>query len=97
MAYSAVTQPWPLPFRKGGTVSSTLAVQITRVFPVAIRQLPQAVRTKSVSIVTGRFSSGLLPSARVPVPVIDHFLLLKRVLAPSCGILMCFEYFFERG
>ena len=40
IAYSAVTQPWPLPFRKGGTPSSTLTVQITRVFPVAIRQLP---------------------------------------------------------
>ena len=48
MAYSAVTHPWPLPLRKGGTPSSTEAVQITRVFPVAIRQEPAAVRTKSV-------------------------------------------------
>ena len=28
MPYSAVTQPWPLPLRKPGTFSSTLAVQI---------------------------------------------------------------------
>ena len=72
IAYSAVIQPCPLSRRNGGTASSTLAVQITRVFPVAIRQLPYAVRTKSVSIVTGRFSSGCLPSALIyrslPVP-----------------------------
>ena len=68
IAYSAVTQPWPLPFRKGGTASSTLAVQITRVFPVAIRQLPYAVCTKSVSMLTGRFSSGRLPSVLMLPP-----------------------------
>ena len=67
MAYSAVTQPWPFPRRKGGTPSSTLAVQMTRVLPVAMRQLPYAVRTKSVSMVTGRFSSGCLPSNRVMI------------------------------
>ena len=70
IAYSAVTHPCPLPFRNGGTASSTLAVQITRVFPVAIRQLPYAVRTKSVSMETGRFSSGLLPSRRSKVSLI---------------------------
>ena len=78
IAYSAVTHPWPLPFRKGGTASSTLAVQITRVFPVAIRQLPQAVRTKSVSMVTGRFSSGRLPSPRMFRPS-----LLKDLCPPA--------------
>ena len=46
MAYSAVSQPQPLPRRKGGTPSSTDAVQITRVPPVSIRQLPAAVDTK---------------------------------------------------
>ena len=29
MPYSAVTQPWPLPFKKLGTRSSTLAVHNT--------------------------------------------------------------------
>ena len=46
MAYSAVTQPCPLSRRKGGTDSSTLAVQMTRVLPVEMRQLPAAVSTK---------------------------------------------------
>ena len=31
MPYSAVSQPWPLPFRKPGTFSSMLAVKITLV------------------------------------------------------------------
>jgi hypothetical protein len=31
--YSAVSQPWPLPFRNGGTPSSTLTVHSTRVCP----------------------------------------------------------------
>jgi hypothetical protein len=34
MAYSAVTHPCPLPFRNGGTPSSTLAVQWTSVPPI---------------------------------------------------------------
>ncbi len=33
MAYSAVTQPRPVPRRKGGTFSSTVAVQSTLVSP----------------------------------------------------------------
>jgi hypothetical protein len=33
MAYSAVTQPSPCPFRNGGTFSSTEAVQMTLVRP----------------------------------------------------------------
>jgi hypothetical protein len=33
MPYSAVTQPWPRPLRNGGTLSSTVAVQITLVAP----------------------------------------------------------------
>ena len=71
MAYSAVTQPCPFPRRNGGTFSSTDAVQITFVLPVQIRHEPSAVRTKSVSIVTGRPISGALPSFRVSI---SHFL-----------------------
>ena len=33
MPYSAVTQPRPLSRRNGGTLSSTVAVQMTRVAP----------------------------------------------------------------
>ena len=38
MPYSAVTQPWPLPRRNGGTLSSTEAVTSTRVSPKLTRQ-----------------------------------------------------------
>ena len=44
--YSAVTQPWPLPRRNGGTFSSTEAVTSTRVSPKLTRQLPSAWRVK---------------------------------------------------
>jgi hypothetical protein len=42
MPYSAVTQPFPELRRNGGTRSSTLAVQITRVRPVSTRHDPSA-------------------------------------------------------
>ncbi len=42
MPYSAVTQPWPRPFRNDGTVSSTLAVTSTRVWPKLTRHEPSA-------------------------------------------------------
>jgi hypothetical protein len=40
--YSAVTQPSPLPLRKGGTLLSTDAVHKTRVLPQAINTDPSA-------------------------------------------------------
>ena len=42
MLYSAVTQPLPFPFKKDGTFSSTVAVQITFVPPQEIKQEPSA-------------------------------------------------------
>ncbi len=42
--YSAVSQPWPFPFRKAGTLSSMLAVQITLVSPNSISTEPSACR-----------------------------------------------------
>ena len=42
MPYSAVIQPWPLPFRKPGTLSSMLAVQMTLVSPHSISTEPSA-------------------------------------------------------
>src|SRR2546430_4541543 len=41
-------------FRKGGTPSSTVAVQITRVFPSSMSTLPSAVEMKSGVILSGR-------------------------------------------
>ena len=46
MPYSAVTQPCPLPRRKGGTLSSTLAVHSTRVSPKLTSTEPSAWRVK---------------------------------------------------
>jgi len=42
MPYSAVIQPWPLPRRNGGTVSSTLAVHSTCVSPNSTSTEPSA-------------------------------------------------------
>ena len=42
MPYSAVTQPWPLPRRNGGTPSSTLAVHSTCVSPKSTSTEPSA-------------------------------------------------------
>ncbi len=44
--YSAVTQPFPLLRRKGGTRSSTLAVQMTRVSPTSTSTDPSACLLK---------------------------------------------------
>ena len=43
MAYSAVTQPLPLPRRNCGTVCSTEAAHSTRVLPTSISAEPSAV------------------------------------------------------
>jgi len=57
MPYSAVTQPRPLPLRKGGTRSSTLAVQITRVSPNSTSTDPSACLVNWRVIRIGRSSS----------------------------------------
>src|ERR1700748_2435891 len=46
MPYSAVTQPLPEPLRKGGALSSRLAVTSTWVSPNLTRQEPSAWREK---------------------------------------------------
>ena len=65
MPYSAVTQPWPLPRRKGGTFSSTDAVHSTRVSPKLTRQLPSAWMVKPGSMVMSRIWSGARPEGRI--------------------------------
>src|SRR5262245_28751743 len=65
MPYSAVTQPLPLLRRKGGTRSSTLAVQITRVRPTSINTDPSACARKPGVIFVERSSEAERPSLRV--------------------------------
>ena len=62
MPYSAVTQPWPLPRRNGGTLSSTEAVTSTRVSPKLTRQEPSAWRVKPGSKRSSRIWSGARPT-----------------------------------
>jgi hypothetical protein len=69
MPYSLVTQPLPAPFKKPGTPSSTVAVQMTRVLPSSINTLPSAVEIKSGVILSGRIWSTPRPSARTWTPV----------------------------
>src|SRR5262249_38577152 len=69
MPYSAVTQPAPLPRRKGGTDSSTEAVHKTWVSPMAIQTEPSAYLFTPVLIVTDRNSSLRRPSTRMVVPL----------------------------
>src|SRR5438067_2406433 len=57
MPYSAVIQPWDLPRRNAGTVSSTLAVHSTWVSPHSIRTEPSAWRAWRRVKLTRRSSS----------------------------------------
>src|SRR5690606_32490434 len=68
MAYSAVTQPFPLSRSQGGTLGSMLAVHRTLVSPKDTRTEPAAVRVKWRSKVTGRISSVRRPSVRIVAP-----------------------------
>ena len=52
MAYSAVTQPRPVPLRNGGTRSSIVAAARTRVRPISIRADPSAKSSVSMLILT---------------------------------------------
>ena len=63
--YSAVTQPLPLLRRNGGTRSSTLAVQITRVRPASISTDPSACIIECGVMAIGRSSSGRRLSERI--------------------------------
>jgi hypothetical protein len=57
--YSAVNQPWPLPFRNGGTPSFTTAVHSTRVFPKLAITEPGTWSRKPRSKLIGRGSAGV--------------------------------------
>src|SRR5262245_32048529 len=64
MPYSEVTQPCSVSRRKGGTFSSTLAVQMTCVWPTLMSADPSAYMLTPVWISTGRMSRSVLPSRR---------------------------------
>src|SRR5664279_3133360 len=66
--YSAVTQPFPLLRRNGGTVSSTVAAHSTCVFPILISAEPSAVMRQPVVIWTGRSC----PAVRLSVRITFH-------------------------
>src|SRR5450755_3597379 len=68
MEYSAVTQPFPLLRRNGGTVSSTVAAHSTCVFPTLISAEPSAVIRQLVVICTGRSC----PAVRLSVRITFH-------------------------
>src|SRR5947208_8625804 len=64
MAYSAVTQPRPLPARHRGTPCVTVAAHSTRVRPNSMSTDPSAWSSQLRVIVMGRSSSGCRPSGR---------------------------------
>ena len=65
MAYSAVTQPRPLPLRHRGTPSEADAAQRTRVLPNSISTDPAGWSSQLRVILMGRSSSSARPSSRV--------------------------------
>ena len=106
MPYSAVTQPAPLPRRKGGTDSSTEAVHKTRVSPIAIKTEPSAYLFTPVLIVTDRNSSLRRPSMRmlVPLPGVALSVLRLYELTLACPALvrkgvsiLCFSRLVDRA
>src|ERR1017187_5054049 len=72
MEYSAVTQPFPLLRRNGGTVSSTVAAHSTWVFPTLINAEPSAVMRQPVVISTGRNWPAVRLSVRLSVRIAFH-------------------------
>src|SRR5947209_9537638 len=67
IAYSAVTQPSPLPLRQRGTPSVNEAAQSTRVRPNSTSTLPSAWSSQPRVILTRRSSSAARPSWRAVV------------------------------
>jgi hypothetical protein len=67
IAYSADTQPSPLPLRQRGTPSVTLAAHSTRVRPNSTSTEPSAWSSHCLVSVTGRSWSAARPSPRVSI------------------------------
>jgi hypothetical protein len=75
MEYSAVSQPLPEFFRNAGTPSSTVAVQMTFVFPISMRTEPGGYFRKSLTIFNFLISFGLRPLALIIglAPIFAYF------------------------
>ncbi len=86
IAYSAVTQPLPLPVSQRGTPFVNDAVQSTFVFPKLISADPSAWPLQPRSIVIGRSWSTLRPSARTTGVGLGHGISLRwgRSMTPVC-------------
>ena len=67
IAYSAVTQPSPVPLRHRGTPSVTLAVHITLVSPNSTSTEPAGWDVNPRVMVTGLSSSSRRPSSRLDI------------------------------
>ena len=80
IAYSAVTQPEPLPLRHRGTPSVNDAAHSTRVRPNSTSTDPSAWSSQPRVIVTGRSSSAERPSTRVPVRRVED---MRRTLTSA--------------
>src|SRR5271163_217929 len=72
MPYSAVTQPFPVLRRNGGTRSSTEAVHSTWVSPNFARHEPSAYFATPGSRVIGRIASGARPEGRMLLSAVGH-------------------------
>src|SRR6516162_1303617 len=72
MPYSAVTQPFPVLRRNGGTRSSSDAVHSTCVSPNFARHDPSAYFATPGSRVTGRIASGARPEGRILLSAVGH-------------------------
>src|SRR5579863_5462314 len=89
MPYSAVIHPWPLPRRKAGTVSSTLAVHSTWVSPYSTSTEPSACLVWRRAKRTGRNSSGARPEGLLMAALIAQPAQRRRggVIAAVAGAL----------
>src|SRR3954467_13768342 len=86
MAYSAVTQPSPEPFRQRGTPTEADAAHNTRVFPNSTSTDPAAWSSQWRVIVIGRSSSLRRPSARVmgrPYPALPRGSQVRRAVVST--------------
>src|SRR6185436_6484046 len=87
MAYSAVTQPRPEPFRQRGTPSVADAAHSTRVRPNSTSTAPAAWSSQWRVIVTGRRASSARPSLRADEEAVDPGVSMAETLARRTDLL----------
>src|ERR1700687_1096075 len=89
--YSAVTHPFPVLRRNGGTSSSTVAVQMTRVSPISISTAPGACRMKPGTIFMGRSCVAVRRSIRIRAPCLPGFITILKRQANCCAVSSKFK------